>query len=90
MVPEWNRSPKRAQSIALVEIRRLSMVTRSGDTWNGQEQDQKWNETQVSGLSREGSVWVQGVLRSGFVRIIPGWSRSPKHAQSTALVEICR
>ncbi len=81
---------KKLSCIVLIEIRRLSMVSWSGDTWNGQEQDQKCNETQVSGLTRGGSEWVQGVLRSGFVRMVPGWSRSPKCAQLIALIEIRR
>ena len=81
---------KKVTSIVLIEIRRLSMVSWSGDTWNGQEQDQKWNETQVSRLTRERSVWVQGMLRLALVRMVPRWSQSPKRAHSTALVEIRR
>ena len=81
---------KKVTSIVLIEIRRLSMVSWSGDTWNGQEQDQKWNETQVSGLTRDRSVWMQGMLRSGFVRMVPRWSQSSKRAHSTALIEIRR
>ena len=76
--------------MVLIEIRRLSMVTWLGDTWNDQKQEQNWNETRVSGQTREGSVLVRGYWGQGSLAMVPGWLRAPKCAPSTALFEIRR
>ena len=47
--------------MVLIEIRRLSMVTWLGDTWNDQKQEQNWNETRVSGQTRKVQYWCKGV-----------------------------
>ena len=86
-----NFSCKKCLVIVLIEIRRLSMVSWSTRIRNDSKCLELGGDRWVRGgwLGGRSGV-VQGVSRLGLWEVVPPWYRSPKHAQSTALVEIRR